>query len=366
MDSLNITKLEDFATASLKSSSGSSLKNQKVLISDPWFMFDEVVDDEHFAHLKSIAEVVSKIPSSNEEMVECIRDVDAIMLGDFQLSNVMIERAERLKIISRVGVGYNNVDVRAATRRKIIVTNVPGALSDSVAEHTILLILAAARRLIVGDRSVREGGWNNFQQHAPGFELSSKTLGLIGFGAIGKAVSQRAKAFNMKVMVYDPYVDDNKAAQLGCQRVELDRLLKESDVVSVHTPLTTETERLIGERELNLMKKSAVLINTARGGVIDESSLIEVLKKRKIAGAGLDVLASEPPQLGNPLFELDNLTFTPHSAGFTLEVIRRLWLACYDAVTRVLRGELPQPPANIVNPEVIPLLRPARIMITCG
>lgn len=200
-------------------------------------MFDEVVGDEHFAHLKSIAEVVSKVPSSSEEMVECIRDVDAIMLGDFQLSNSIIEKGERLKIISRVGIGYNNVDVATATRRKIIVTNVPGALSDSVAEHAILLILAAARRLVVGDRCVREGGWDKFQQHAPGFEISGKTLGLIGFGAIGKAVSQRAKAFNMEIMVYDPYVDDSKAAQLGCQRVELDRLLKESDVVSVHTPV---------------------------------------------------------------------------------------------------------------------------------
>lgn len=334
------------------------MTNKKVLISDPWFMFDEVVNDEHFAHLKSVAEVVSKNPTSNEEMIECIRDVDAIMLGDFQLSNTIIEKGERLKIISRVGIGYNNVDVTTATRRKIIVTNVPGALSDSVAEHAMLLMLAAARRLAVGDRYVREGEWNNFQQHAPGFELSGKTLGLIGFGAIGKAVSQRAKAFNMSILVYDPYVDYNKAAQLGCQRVDLDRLLKESDVVSVHTPLTTETERLIGERELNLMKKSAVLINTARGGVIDESSLIDALRKRKIAAAGLDVLASEPPQLGNPLFELDNVTLTPHSAGFTLEVMKRLWLACYDAVTRVLRGELPQPPANIVNPEVIPFLRP--------
>jgi len=331
--------------------------NQKVLISDTWFMFDEVVDDEHFAHLKSIAEVVSKIPRSDEEMIECIRDVDAIMLGDFQLSKSIIEKAERLKIISRIGVGYNNVDVTAATRRKIIVTNVPGALSDSVAEHTILLMLAVARRLVVADKSVREGRWTDYFQHAPSIELNGKTLGLIGFGAIGKAVSQRAKAFNMKVMVYDPYVDDNKAAQLGCQRVELDRLVKESDVVSVHTPLTTETERLIGERELNLMKKSAILINTARGTVVDESSLIGALKKRTIAGAGLDVLVSEPPQLDNPLFELDNVILTPHSAGFTLEVMRRLWFACSDAVLRVLSGELPQPPANIVNPEVIPLLR---------
>ncbi len=327
----------------------------KVLITDNGFMIDEVVNDERLTHLKSIAAVVREIPRSNEEMIELIRDANAIISGDSPLTNQILENAKFLKIIARVGVGYDNVDLDAATRRRIIVTNVPGALSDSVAEHTILLMLAVARRLVVADKNVREGRWADYFQHTPSFELNGKTLGLIGLGAIGSAVAQRAKAFNMEVLVYDPYVDENKVTRIG-HRVELDRLLRESDVVTIHSPLTTETKKLIGERELNLMKKSAILINTARGTVVDESSLIEALKKRTIAGAGMDVLTQEPPRQDNPILTLENVTLTPHCAAFALDALRRLWFACSDAVLRVLSGELPQPPANIVNPDVIQLL----------
>ena len=326
------------------------------MITDNGFMIDEVVNDERLTHLKSIADVVCEIPRSNEETIELVRDANAIISGDSPLTNQILENAKFLKIIARVGVGYDNVDLDAATRRRIIVTNVPGALSDSVAEHTILLMLAVARRLVVADKSVREGRWADYFQHAPSFELNGKTLGLIGLGAIGSAVAQRAKAFNMEVLVYDPYVDENRVTRIGYRRVELDRLLRESDVVSIHSPLTAETKNLIGERELNLMKKSAILINTARGTVVDESSLIEALKKGTIAGAGMDVLAHEPPHQDNPLLTLENVILTPHCAAFALDALRRLWFACSDAVLRVLSGELPRPPANIVNPDVIQLL----------
>jgi len=340
----------------LKNSRGFGLARLKVLITDNGFMIDEVVNDERLTHLKSIADVVREIPRSDEEMIELVRDANAIISGDSPLTNQILENAKSLKIIARVGVGYDNVDLEAATRRRIIVTNVPGALSDSVAEHAFLLMLAVARRLVVGDKSVREGRWADYFQHAPSFELNGKTLGLIGLGAIGSAVAQRAKAFNMEVLVYDPYVDESRVTRIGYRRVELDRLLRESDVVSIHSPLTTETKNLIGERELNLMKKSAILINTARGTVVDESSLIEALKKGTIAGAGMDVLTHEPPHQDNPLLTLENVTLTPHCVAFALDALRRLWFACSDAVLRVLRGELPRPPANIVNPDVIKLL----------
>jgi len=332
------------------------LARLKVLVTDNGFMIDEVVNDERLIHLKSIADVVRKIPRSDEEMIELVRDANAIISGDSPLTSQILENAKSLKIIARVGVGYDNVDLDAATRRHIIVTNVPGALSASVAEHTILLMLAVARRLIVADKNVREGRWADYFQHAPSFELNGKTLGLLGLGAIGSAVAQRAKAFNMEVLVYDPYVDEDRVARIGYRRVELDRLLKESDVVSIHSPLTTETKKLIGERELNLMKKSAILINTARGMIVDESSLIEALKKGTIAGAGMDVLTREPPRQDDPILTLENVTLTPHCAAFALDALRRLWFACSDAVLRVLSGELPQPPANIVNPNVIQLL----------
>ena len=328
----------------------------KVLVTDNGFMIDEVVNDERLAHLKSVAEVVRKIPRSDEEMIELVQNTNAIISGDSPLTGQILENAKSLKIIARVGVGYDNVDLDAATKGHIIVTNVPGALSNSVAEHTILLMLAVARRLVVADKSVREGRWADYFQHAPSIELNGKTLGLIGLGAIGSAVAQRAKAFNMEVLVYDPYVDENRVTKMGYRRVQLDRLLRESDVVSIHSPLTTETKKLIGEQELNLMKKSAILINTARGTVVDESSLIEALKKRTIAGAGIDVLTQEPPRPDNPLLTLENVILTPHCAAFALDALRRLWFACSDAVLRVLCGELPQPPANIVNPDVIQLL----------
>jgi len=332
------------------------LARLKVLITDNGFMIDDVVNDEQLTHLKSIAEVVREIPRSEEEMIGLARNANAIISGDSPLTAHILENAKSLKIIARVGVGYDNVDLDAATRRHIIVTNVPGALSDSVAEHTILLMLAVARRLVVADKSVREGRWTDYFQHAPSFELNGKTLGLIGLGAIGGAVAQRAKAFNMEVLVYDPYVDENRVGKIGCRRVGLDRLLRESDVVSIHSPLTTETKKLIGEIELNLMKKSAILINTARGTVVDETSLIEALKKGTIAGAGMDVLTQEPPSRDNSILTLENVTLTPHCAAFALDALRRLWFACSDAVLRALSGELPRPPANIVNPDVIQLL----------
>ena len=328
----------------------------KVLITDNGFMIDDVVNDERLTHLKSVADVVREIPRSDEEMIGLVRDANAIIAGDSPLTDEILENARSLKIIARVGVGYDNIDLDAATRRRIIVTNVPGALSDSVAEHTILLMLAVARRLVIGDKNVREGRWADYFQHAPSFELNGKTLGLIGLGAIGSAVAQRAKAFKMEVLAYDPYVDENRVAKIGCRRVDLDRLLRESDVVSIHSPLTAETKKLIGEPELNLMKKSAILINTARGTVVDESSLIKALKKGTIAGAGMDVLTQEPPGHDNPILTLENVTLTPHCAAFTLDALRRLWFACSDAVLRVLSGELPQPPANIVNPDVIQLV----------
>jgi len=319
-------------------------------------MIDEVVDDERMAHLKSIADIVRKIPKSDEEMIESIRDANAIISGDSPLTGRILENARSMKIIARVGVGYDNIDLDAATKLRIIVTNLPGALSDSVAEHTILLMLAAARRLVAADRNVREGRWDDYFQHAPSIELNGKTLGLIGFGAIGRAVAQRAKAFNMEILVYDPYVDEIKVASLGCRRVALGRLLSESDVVSIHSPLTPETKRLISEREFGLMKKSAILINTARGSIVDEKSLIDALKKGRIAGAGMDVLTHEPTPEDDPMLALDNVTVTPHCAAFTLDALRRLWFGCADAVLRVLNGELPRPPANIVNPDVIQLL----------
>jgi D-3-phosphoglycerate dehydrogenase len=310
----------------------------------------EVVEGELWEQLNSAAEVTVRLPTSEAEMRELLKDVDAIMLGDDPLTGPMIEMASNLKIIARIGIGYNNVDLDVATRKGILVTNVPNALSETVAEHAILLILAVARRLVTADEYVRSNRWNEFCQASPGFDLAGKTLGIIGFGAIGSAVARRMQCFNMKLLGFDPYIADSKIAQFGGRLVTLEELLKESDVVTIHTPLTSETKLLIGRRELGMMKRSAILINTARGSVIDEQSLVDALRNKKIAAAGLDVLTIEPPESGNPLLRLENVILSPHSAAFTLEAYKRLWAACANAVLNVLHGELP---ANIVNSDVI-------------
>ena len=326
---------------------------RRVLLADPTLTIKEVIEGELWNQLNSVAEVVARLPTSDLEMRGLIKDVDAIMLGDFRLTSTLIEMADNLKIIARVGVGYNNVDLDAATKKGILVTNVPGALSDAVAEHAILLILAVAKRLVAAGEYVRSGRWNEFCQHSPGFELSGKSLGIIGFGAIGSAVAQKIKGFNVNLLVFDPYVDNSRVEAFGGRLVPLEQLLREADIVTVHTPLTAETKLLIGKRELDMMKRSAVLINTARGAVIDERSLIEAIRNKQLVAAGLDVLTNEPPEIDNPLLQLENVTISPHSANFTLEACRRLWSACANAVLSVLNGELPQPPANIVNKAVI-------------
>ena len=333
------------------------LKKAKVLITDPTLMREDIIDEKISRELESVATVVKAIPRSDAEMLRLIQDADAIMLGDFPLSSTLIESARRLKIIARVGIGYDGVDVSAASNKKILVTNVPTGSSNAVAEHAILLMLSVARKIVTADASVRTQHWEEFFRNPPAFELAGKTLGIIGFGLIGSAVAQRAKGFNMELLAFDPYRSENKIDEAGARKATLQELLRMSDVVTIHTPLTPETKGLIGARELSLMKKSAILVNTSRGGVLDETSLVGALKEKRIAGAGLDVLAIEPPELNNPLLSLSNVVLTPHCASFTIEVCKMLWRVCSDAVIRVLRGEIPQPPVNVINRELIPLLK---------
>ena len=332
------------------------MARDKVLITDPYFMIHEVVEGDILSQLQSAAEITYHLPHSEVDMLNAIKDASAIMLGDFPLTKGIIDTTEKLRIIARVGIGYNHIDLAAATSKRILVTNVPSALSEAVAEHAVMLMLAVARRLTLADSLARKSRWDEFFQRVPGPELAGKTLGIIGFGSIGTSVAQRGKAFGMKILLFDPYVNKQRAEEQNARQVGLEELLIESDVISIHTPLTDETKSLIGRREFSLMKKSAILINTARGAVIDEQALINTLKNREIAGAGLDVLSSEPPESTNALLSFDNVVLTPHCASFTLEACKRLWFACADAVMRVLRGELPQPPANIVNREVVSAL----------
>ena len=303
--------------------------------------------------LESLSELKFVLPRTEAEMLELVKDARAIVQGNFPLTRKIIDTTENLRLIAKAGIGYDDIDVAAATDKKILVTNVPKVLSDAVAEHAMLLMLAVSRRLPLADKLARTDAWGEFFTQRPMDDLEGKTLGLVGLGAIGYAVGRRAKAFGMKILFFDPYVDRKKAEELEARRTDLGELLRESDVISLHTPLTNETKSLIGKREFDLMKKSAILINTARGAVVDETSLINALRSGSIAGAGLDVMTMEPPEATNSLLSMDNVVVTPHCASFTLQGAKRLWFACADAVIRVLRGELPQSPANILNREAI-------------
>jgi glyoxylate reductase len=264
-----------------------------------------------------------------------------------RIDQEILDHAPGLRAIANNGVGFDHIDIEAATRRGIPVSNTPGVLTDSTADLTFALILAVARRVVEGDKLTRSG---KFKFWAPfyflGQDVSGKTLGIVGFGRIGRAVAKRAGGFDMKVLYYSrnpPQKDEDK--RLGVCHTPLDALLKESDFVSLHVPLRPETRHLISKRELSLMKSSACLINTARGPIVDEKSLVEALRQGQIGAAGLDVYENEP-ELSPGLTELDNVVLMPHSGSATIETRTRMSVMAADNLLAALRG---QRPPNCLN-----------------
>ena len=268
-----------------------------------------------------------------------------------QIDTELLDKAPRLRMIANYGVGFNNIDLKAATDRGIPVSNTPGVLTDATADITFALILATARRVVEGDRRNREG---EFQFWAPlhflGREVSGKTLGIIGLGRIGKAVARRAKGFEMRLLYHNRHrLEASEEEKLGVQYVDLERLLSEADFVSLHVPLTDQTHHLIGPHELELMKPSATLINASRGPVVDEKALVKALKKGEIAGAGLDVYEDEP-NMAPGLADLDNVTLLPHVGSATLETRTKMAQLAADNLLAGLRGEIPP---NCLNCDAI-------------
>ena len=263
----------------------------------------------------------------------------------------LLERAPELKIIANFGVGYNNIDVPAATRRGIMVTNTPGVLTDTTADLAITLILSVARRVVEGDRITRQGRfrfWAPF--HFLGHEITGKTLGIVGMGRIGQAVARRAAGFDMRVLYHNRHaLPEEEEQKLKVHYADLKTLLQEADFVSLHTPLTPRTRHLIGRRELAWMKSDAFLINTARGAVIDEQALLEALEQGRIGGAGLDVYENEPV-VAPGLERLDNVVLLPHVGSATVETRRRMAAMAVDNLLAGLRGHMPP---NCVNPDIV-------------
>ena len=285
--------------------------------------------------------------ATEEDTVEAASDVDAILARVATITKPVVRASPKLKIVARHGVGVDSVDVEECTRLGVVVTTTGDANSEAVSEHAFASLLAVARQLTIADADIKAGRWQ--RDNVVGVELYGKVLGLIGLGRIGSRMAKHSRGFNMNVIACDPYVDPQVADELKVPLVDLETLLRQSDFISLHVPLTEETRNLIGQAEIELMKPSAILVNTARGRVVDESALYEALANHAIAGAALDVFSQEPFPPGHPLTQLDNLVCSPHIAGATEESLIKESVRAADNILRVLRGEKP---LFAVNPEV--------------
>ncbi|MFO7171734.1 MAG: phosphoglycerate dehydrogenase [Bacillota bacterium] len=309
----------------------------RVLVTEP-------IAEKGLAILREVAEVDLR-RLTPAELVEAIPAYDALIVrSETRVTGEVLRRGARLKVVGRAGVGVDNIDVATATELGIAVVNVPGGNTISAAEHTFALMLALVRNLPQAMAALQAGRWE--RQAFQGVELHGKTLGIIGLGRIGYEVAIRARAFGMRVLAYDPYVSPARAEAIGVRLVDLPELLRESDIVSIHAAKTPETARLIGAREIEMMKPGARIVNCARGGMVDEEALYEALRTGRLAGAALDVFSTEPVT-DHPLFRLPNVVVTPHLAASTREAQEFSGVQIALQVARVLRGELVPEAVNL-------------------
>jgi phosphoglycerate dehydrogenase-like enzyme len=281
---------------------------------------------------------------SASEVGRLVRSAVGAIVSTDPFDASVIASSPALRVIARVGVGVDSIDLDAATAHGVAVTVTPGANEGTVADHTVALMLAAVRRISEHDAAVRRGEWNRTGEHAA-WLLSGGTVGLIGFGHIGRIVAERLRGFQVRVLVNDPIEPRDPAVEA----VDLDTLLAAADVVSLHVPLLSTTRGLIGARELALMRPGAILVNTARGGVVDEAALIDALARGRLRAAAIDVFADEPP-VGSRLLTLPNVVLSPHVAGLSIRSVSEMSRSATTSVIDVLGG---RPPAHLANPEVL-------------
>lgn len=306
---------------------------------------------EALALLEGQAEIIGPQarPNPEDPLSELAGADGAIVSSLFPGVGETFDRAKNLKVVARVGIGYDNIEVQAATARGICVVNTPDAPTESTAEFAVTLMLATARRLKAADKHLSRGRWGRTPA-LMGFDLAGRTLGLVGLGRIGSRVAEIARALRMRVLAFDPYVSPERAAALGLELApDLSTVLQAADVLSLHTPLNDQTRGLIGARELAQLKRGSILINASRGPVVVESALLDALRSGHLSGAGLDVWDPEPPHPDNPLLQLDNVVVAPHIAGFTEEGRLRSNPEAVKQALLALRGERP---TSLVNPEV--------------
>jgi len=316
----------------------------KTVVADPIFLTEEY--KERLGALGEL-KIYDSVPASQDEFVERIKDAEVIIVGRYGVDAKALHSAPKLKMISLWQTGFDNVDLEAATECRVIVSNVPNYAFDSVAEFVFALSMDLLRRVRLADTNLRKGLFN--WKYYVGNQLMSKTIGVLGTGDIGKRVIQIAHGFNMNILSVTTHPSPKRAQALGVKFVDLDTLLSESDIVTLHVPLIPETEHMISTRELAKMKSTAILINTARGKVVDEAALIEALREKKIAGAGLDVFEKEPLPADSPLLKMDNVVLTPHIAFLSEESLDECTYMSIENVEMFAKGK----PQNVVNPLVL-------------
>lgn len=324
----------------------------KILVADS-------IAEEGIQSLRSYAQVDIKTKLEPEQLKAIIGDYDALIVrSQTKVGAEVIESGKKLKVIGRAGVGTDNIDVDAATRKGIVVVNAPTGNTVAAAEHTIALMLALARNIPQADGQLKSGKWR--REEFVGTEIRNKTLGIIGLGNVGSEVAKRVQSFEMRVIAHDPFVSKDYAHNLKVDLVSLDQLLREADFITLHVPLTATTEKLIGSKELAKLKPTTRIINCARGGLIDEEALVKAIKAGKIAGAAFDVFTNEPVT-DSPLFKEDKIIVTPHLGASTIEAQTSVAKDVAAEVLAVLQGQFSRYAVNApqIAPELVPFMRVA-------
>ncbi|MCM3759978.1 C-terminal binding protein [Alkalihalobacillus oceani] len=321
--------------------------------------FKVVVTDFEYSSLDIEREVLEGIGAelipaqcrTEDEVLEAVKEADAILNQYAPLSEKIINKLNNCKVIAKYGIGVNTVDIKAATEAGILVCNVSDYCLDEVSDHAFALLIACARKVVKLNAAIKEDRLWDFKQGVPVYRLKNRTLGLVGLGSIPRALVPKAQAFGLKVMAFDPFVSAEVAAALNVELVSLEELCQKSDYLSIHAPLTEQTRGMIKAEHFKLMKNEAFLINTARGPVVDEAALIFALQNGEIAGAGLDVVETEPIAVDHPFLKMDHVILNPHVAWYSVESEQELKRKCAENVAAVLTGYYPP---YMVNKEVKP------------
>ncbi|RLG94977.1 hypothetical protein DRO37_03840 [Candidatus Bathyarchaeota archaeon] len=316
------------------------MRDERVFITEPLPFAEEAVKV-----LKEYVDVEVSSVFYHIVPPEKLRGCIGVLAGDSIINKHSLSEADELRIIQKTGAGVNTIDLEECSRRGIYVCNLPGVNAIDVAEYVVGAMISALRGFFRMDRAARRAAWDE-RPNLIGERLSGKTVGIIGFGNIGRKVAYLLRPFSVKILAYDPYVDEDAFRQFNAVRVDLERLLRESDIVTIHAPLTDETKGLIGREELEMMKPTAILINAARGPIVDESALYQTLKNHRIKFAVIDVWSEEPLKPGNPIFELDNVQLSIHTASWTRQAFQETMRLSAENVLRVIKGEKP---LNVVN-----------------